>query len=518
MRRALVVAVVLACSLALPASASAAVTLSCPASVNVGSTVTCSADANGGTPATYEFALDGVSQGTQTNSTRSFGPFSSAGGHTVTVQVTYAPDAAVPPATPAPEGDTTSFTVVQPNRPPTASLACSLAPCNPISGQSFVLTASAGDEDGGTPSFSFAVADASCTGTGAQRTCSFATPGSRTVTVTATDSGGLQDSASLVVNVQNQAPTAGFTFPRFGPGQQVTLTSNSSDPDGTIVRYEWDLDGNGSYERTGTAPSLTTTFFAPTTVRHRVRDNSGATSAPFETRVVPNDTPPSSSFTYQPAPPGPGQQVTFSSTSSDVEGAIASYAWDLDGNGTFETDTGATPSASRSFAQAGTYTVSLRVTDGAGQSAIATQAIRVNTTATVAAASGAPGVGATVSRLPLLRPFPVVRLRGTLTRRGARIRLLSVQAPRGARVTVRCTGRSCGKRRSQAALSRSSRSLRFRRFNRYLRAGTMLRVYVTKPGTIGKYVRFTIRKGKPPVRRDSCVVATSRTPSRCPSG
>jgi hypothetical protein len=335
------------------------------------------------------------------------------------------------------------------------------------------------------------------------------------VTVTVTDSGGLTHTASLPVNVQNRLPTAGFTFPRFGPGQQVTLTSNSSDPDGTINRYEWDLNGDDTYERsTGTTPRVTTTFFAPTTVRLKVTDNSRGVSPPFETRVVPNDTPPTPSFTYQPAPPGAGQQVTFSSTSADVEGALANYAWDLDG---------AAPSASRSFPRAGSYTVSLRVTDGAGQRAIATQAVTVNATAAIGAAAASasasgPAVAAAATRMPLLRPFPVVRLRGTLTRNGARVRLLSVQAPRGARATVRCTGRSCGKRRSQALRARSSRSLRFTRYHRYMRAGTMLQVFVSKPGTIGKYVRFTIRKGKPPARRDSCVVATSRTPSRCPTG
>ena len=229
--------------------------------------------------------------------------------------------------------------------------------------------------------------------------------------------------------------------------------------------------------------------------------------------------PPTPSFTYAPTPPGAGQQVTFSSTSVDVEGPVVNYAWDLDGNGTFETDTGATPTAGRVFPRAGSYTVSLRVTDAAGQAAIATQPVTVNAIATVgAAAAPGPVAAAAVARMPLLRPFPVVRLRGTLTRNGARIRLLSVQAPRGARATVRCTGRSCGKRRSQALRARSSKSLRFTRYHRYMRAGTMLQVFVSKPGTIGKYVRFTIRKGKAPARRDSCVVATSRNPSRCPAG
>ena len=128
-----------------------------------------------------------------------------------------------------------------------------------------------------------------------------------------------------------------------------------------------------------------------------------------------------------------------------------------------------------------------------------------------------PSQAAAAPALQLMSPFPVVRLRGSLGRSGAVIQLLAIRAAPGARVVVSCRGRDCS-RRSQSLRATSSRSLRFTRYHRYLRAGTVLRVYVTKPGTIGKYVRFTIRKRKTPLRRDSCMVGTSRAPSRCPSG
>ena len=50
-----------------------------------------------------------------------------------------------------------------------------------------------------------------------------------------------------------------------------------------------------------------------------------------------------------------GQAVTFDgSASTDTEAAIVDYKWDLDGDGTFETDTGSTRLASRSYSTAGT--------------------------------------------------------------------------------------------------------------------------------------------------------------------
>jgi hypothetical protein len=71
-------------------------------------------------------------------------------------------------------------------------------------------------------------------------------------------------------------------------GEPVTFdASGSRDADGSIVRYEWDLDGDGTYERdTGKDPTTSTTYTAPdvVTVTVRVSDNDG--NATDETRDV----------------------------------------------------------------------------------------------------------------------------------------------------------------------------------------------------------------------------------------
>ena len=57
--------------------------------------------------------------------------------------------------------------------------------------------------------------------------------------------------------------------------------AGSSDPDGTIAKYEWDLDGNGSFETdTGTTATTTRTYASAgtVTVGLRVTDNNGATA------------------------------------------------------------------------------------------------------------------------------------------------------------------------------------------------------------------------------------------------
>ena len=73
------------------------------------------------------------------------------------------------------------------------------------------------------------------------------------------------------------------------------------------------------------------------------------------------------------------------------------------------------------------------------------------------------------------------------------------------RVTVRCHGRHCPwKRRSIVS---SDGGVRFRRLQRRLPAGTIIEVFAARPGTIGKYTRFRIRRGRAPARVDSCFVA-----------
>ncbi len=115
----------------------------------------------------------------------------------------------------------------------------------------------------------------------------------------------------------------------------------------------------------------------------------------------------------------------------------------------------------------------------------------------------------------LMGPFPVVRIRGSLTRTGARIGLVGVRTPVGARVEVLCRGRGCRRRRATYVSRRGY--VRARGFERRLRAGAVLEVIVTQPDTIGKYTRFRIRRGRPPVRTDRCATYGSRQAVACPS-
>ena len=90
---------------------------------------------------------------------------------------------------------------------------------------------------------------------------------------------------------------------------------------------------------------------------------------------VPSNQPPSASFTYSPESPRVRETVTFTSTSSDPDGSIASQAWDLDDDGEFDDASGDT--ASRAFAKKGRYVVRLRVVDDGGATAVASRTVTV---------------------------------------------------------------------------------------------------------------------------------------------
>jgi hypothetical protein len=197
--------------------------------------------------------------------------------------------------------------------------------------------------------------------------------------------------------------------------------------------------------------------------------------------------------------------VSFVSYACDPDGRLREQAWDLDGDGTFDDSSG--PSASRTFAS-GSRTIGLRVVDNEGQVAIRRRTLDV--------APGRPDyVLPQVRRTPLLSPFPIVRISGSVTAGSVRIRRLTVRAPVCSRVTVRCRAQGCPFRRSTRVMGR--KAMRFRALERVLAPGTVLEVLVRKRDRIGKYTRLRLREGRPPARQDLCLRFDSNRGTRCPS-
>lgn len=306
------------------------------------------------------------------------------------------------------------------------------------------------------------------------------------------------------------------------PGQVVTFTAAANPPSGVAIRsYDWDLNGDGSIDKHGATATWSYPAPGPVSVRLHVTGDGNRAGDAVRTVSVqaasggggPVPIPPAASFTIAPAAPVTNQPVLFTSTSSDPDGTLVEQVWDLNGDGNYDNGGGST--ASRSFADAGSYVVGLRVTDNAGLVSFDSRML------TVAPVPGAPVPTQTSGGLRVLSPFPVVRMTGRITGRGTRVRLLRVKAPVRAKVTIRCTGRSCPFRKQvravpRGASSRTAATVRVRRLERLLLPGVRVRVYVTKRGEVGKYTRFRFRAGNAPVRTDRCVLPGSLAPAECP--
>jgi PKD repeat protein len=215
---------------------------------------------------------------------------------------------------------------------------------------------------------------------------------------------------------------------------------------------------------------------------------------------------PAAGFSVSPEDPPAGHRVTFESSSCDPDGRIVRHAWDFDGDGAF--DDGDGPVVFKTFPRRGPHDVGLEVTAAGGATDRTRRTVFVDT----------EYVLPQPEEERLMSPYPVVRIAGQLTRRGARIRVLSIsRAPTCAVVRVSCRGRSCPVRSVSRYMGRRGQ-LRFKRFQRRLRAGAVLTVRVSKGDTIGKYTQFRIRSAKAPRRRDRCLQPGETKGSACPRG
>ncbi len=269
--------------------------------------------------------------------------YAAGGTYTVTLTVTDNQGAQSAPTS-------RTVTVTAANQSPTANFTSS---CNALA-CSFTSTSS--DPDGSIASYAWTFGDGA-TSTAQNPSHTYAAGGTYTVTLTVTDNQGAQSaptSRTLTITAANQSPTAAFTSSC--SSLTCNFTNTSSDPDGSITLNSWNFgDGQTS---TVQNPSHSYGAAGTYTVTLTVTDNQGGTNSVSRnvTVTVPNQ-PPTANFTSSCS----ALSCNFTSTSSDADGSIASYAWTFGDGGT---STAQNPS--HSYAAGGTYTVTLRVTDNQG--------------------------------------------------------------------------------------------------------------------------------------------------------
>jgi PKD repeat protein len=151
----------------------------------------------------------------------------------------------------------------------------------------------------------------------------------------------------VTVRSENEPPeaVAGLSPPGPTVGSTVTLDgSRSSDPDGRVVEYRWDTDGDGTAEITTTRPTARTTFSTPGNVRVTltvVDDDNATDTTTAGVDVVPGTETddPTTTCRVDPGQITPGEAVVVDASGSE---AVSSVEFDTDGDGedevTDETD------------------------------------------------------------------------------------------------------------------------------------------------------------------------------------
>lgn len=150
-------------------------------------------------------------------------------------------------------------------------------------------------------------------------------------------------------------------------GSSVSLDgSGSSDTDGAITAYAWDLENDNTFETAGNPINDDATAkdgpAGPFTIRLRVTDNDGTTATATTTVRIDNVAP--TADVGGPYTGTPGIPVDLSGSAVDPGSADThTYAWDLDNNGSYET---AGQDVQVTFSAVGAFTVGLQVTDDNG--------------------------------------------------------------------------------------------------------------------------------------------------------
>ncbi len=206
----------------------------------------------------------------------------------------------------------------------------------------------------------------------------YTNPGVYNAKLRVVDDGGAWDVDTLSIVVEagqpaNQDPTA-VLGTDLNSGDAPLLVqfdaSASEDPDGSIVQYAWDWEGDGIFDGISYDPLASHVYGLPGVFMPAVRvlDNGGlADTATLQINVsLAGNADPQAVLSADPLFGDPGLAVELDgSASTDDDGSIVSYEWDFNGDGQYDSY-GSTASAEYVYTLPGVYEATLRVTDDKG--------------------------------------------------------------------------------------------------------------------------------------------------------
>ncbi|TAL58055.1 MAG: T9SS type B sorting domain-containing protein [Bacteroidetes bacterium] len=144
--------------------------------------------------------------------------------------------------------------------------------------------------------------------------------------------------AFLFENAKAQSPN--FSYTQTCYGNQTTLVASSSLPDTAISMWQWDLDGNGTYELNGKTIITLVTINDTIAVKLKIKPKSAAADS-ITKNVIIDPLPQVNFITNNTCQ---SSSATFSSQSVIAFGSITQFLWDFNNDGITDDNTNDTVS------------------------------------------------------------------------------------------------------------------------------------------------------------------------------
>ncbi|MCF8027334.1 MAG: PKD domain-containing protein [Desulfobacteraceae bacterium] len=216
-------------------------------------------------------------------------------------------------------------------------------------------------------------------------THTYQSPGTYNATLRVTSSTGREASKSIEIAVANNPPAAeASVVPSNGEiPLTVSLEGSATDPDGSIVLYEWDFDGDGVFDWSSKENGNTEYTYDEEGVYNavfRATDDTGdmavAHAATTAVRAGPSGSP-TAEAQASPVSGDAPLDVDFSGSGTDPDGeGIVLYEWDFDADGQYDWSSEDIGITSHTYNSPGTYAARFRVTDSEGFTGVDTLLIK----------------------------------------------------------------------------------------------------------------------------------------------
>jgi PKD repeat protein len=213
--------------------------------------------------------------------------------------------------------------------------------------------------------------------------------------------GELSDTDVFTVHIiqapANEPPTAKITVAvtQVEVSKGITMDgSGSTDPDGDSLQFDWDFDETDGVDDWVRGPAVVISWEKVGTYIVTLRVSDGKANAMAKRGIqvtapeIPNESP-NADAGYD-VVLSKGAQWTFHGSGADSDGDIASFEWDLDGDGVYDTYSETNGTVTHRFDRVGILTMWMRVTDNDG--AVDQESIVVTVKSAEGGKGDAPGL------------------------------------------------------------------------------------------------------------------------------